>query len=168
MQTEIKYFQFPLKPQQKKAFGLLQSFIEYSSEKVFILKGFAGTGKTTLMSGLIKWLNEEEIKYSLLATTGRAAKILSNKTGTNANTIHSHIYVFSELSDDLEKMSNVQESLAIDDKGQISLLFGLRTINTTDKKIYIIDEASMISDTSDKSSSFAEFGTGDLNENILL
>lgn len=165
--TRTKYFNFELTGQQKQAFALLKTFVETNKEKVFILKGFAGTGKTTLMSGLINWLDEEEIKYSLLATTGRAAKILSNKTGTNANTIHSHIYVFSELSDDLEAMSNIQENLAVDDKGQISLLFGLRTIPSTDEKIYIIDESSMVSDSPDKSGSFAQFGTGDLLNDIL-
>lgn len=167
MTTKVQYFNFDLKPQQQKAFDQLQSFVNNSSEKIFILKGYAGTGKTTLMSGLINWLNEKEIKYSLLATTGRAAKILSNKTGTSANTIHSHIYVFNDLSDDLEKMSTLQDNLAVDDNGQISLLFGLRTINSTDEKIYIIDEASMVSNTVDKSGSFAQFGSGDLLGDIL-
>jgi ATP-dependent exoDNAse (exonuclease V) alpha subunit len=164
---EIKYFEFKLKPQQDKAFSLLTEFVNSTKKKIFILKGYAGTGKTTLMSGLIKYLNGKEIKYSLLATTGRAAKILSNKTKTAANTIHSHIYFFNELNDDLEKMSNVQDDLAVDDKGQISLVFGLRTFNSTDEKIYIIDESSMISNTVDKSSSFAEFGSGDLLNDIL-
>lgn len=167
MTVATKYFNLPLKPQQNEAFHLLKDFIKEKNSKAFILKGFAGTGKTTLMSGLIGWLNEEEIKYSLLATTGRAAKILSNKTGAAAHTIHSHIYVFNELSDDLEKMSNLQKDLAVDDKGQISLLFGLRTISSTDDKIYIIDEASMVSDIQDKSGSFAEFGSGDLLNDIL-
>lgn len=166
--AEIKYFGFKLKPQQEKAFNLLIDFVNSTKKKIFILKGYAGTGKTTLMSGLIKYLKEEEIKYSLLATTGRAAKILSNKTKATANTIHSHIYVFNELSDDLEKMSNVQKDLAVDDKGQISLVFGLRTFNSTDENVYIIDESSMVSNTVDKSSSFAEFGSGDLLNDILL
>lgn len=47
------YFDFELKPHQKKAFSALCKFINNKSEKVFILKGYAGNGKTTLMSGLI-------------------------------------------------------------------------------------------------------------------
>ena len=74
MNENSKYFDFPLKPQQEKAFAGLQQFVESNSNKIFILKGYAGSGKTTLMSGFIKWLNDKEIIYSLLASTGRAAK----------------------------------------------------------------------------------------------
>ncbi|MFN6091893.1 MAG: AAA family ATPase, partial [Bacteroidota bacterium] len=97
------YFDFELKPQQQKAFNALCRFVDSKVDKVFILKGYAGTGKTTLMSGLIKRLAEDKIPCALLASTGRAAKILSDKTKTIANTVHSHIYVFNELSEDLEK-----------------------------------------------------------------
>lgn len=83
--TEPKtYFDFELKPQQQKAFTALYTFIESKSDKVFILKGNAGTGKTTLMSGLIKRLSEDKIPFALLASTGRAAKVLSDKAKTNS------------------------------------------------------------------------------------
>lgn len=167
MSEEVIYFDFELKQQQQKAFDALCRFIETKSEKVFILKGYAGTGKTTLMSGLIKRLSEQKIPFALLASTGRAAKILSDKTKTNANTIHSHIYVFNELSEDLEKLSKIQQDFSIDDKGQVTLLFDLKTISSESEKIYIIDEASMVSDKIDKSISFAKFGTGDLLGDIL-
>ena len=160
-------FEFPLKSQQAKAFATLIEFLINKDKKIFILKGYAGTGKTTLMSGLIKWLQKEKTPFALLASTGRAAKILSDKTKTKANTVHSHIYVFNALSEDLEAMSSLQQDMAVDDKGQINLLFGLRTINSNTEKIYIIDEASMISDELEKSTSFAKFGTGDLLNDIL-
>ena len=166
--TETKtYFDFELKPQQQKAFSALCNFIESTSDKVFILKGYAGTGKTTLMSGLIKRLSEDKIPFALLASTGRAAKILSDKAKTTANTIHSHIYIFKELSEDLEKMSELQHNLAVDDKGQVTLLFDLTPISSDTEKIYIIDEASMVSDEIDKNTSFAKFGSGDLLGDIL-
>jgi len=167
MNNKITYFDFELKHQQQKAFDALCSFIDSKSDKVFILKGYAGTGKTTLMSGLIKKLSEKEIPFSLLATTGRAAKILSEKTKTKSNTIHSHIYVFNELSEDLEKLSKIQEDFSVDDKGQVTLLFNLNPITSESEKIYIIDEASMISDKIEKNISFAKFGTGDLLGDIL-
>lgn len=168
MITETKtYFDFELKPQQQKAFSALCNFIESKSDKVFILKGYAGTGKTTLMSGLIKRLSEDKIPFALLASTGRAAKILSDKAKTTANTIHSHIYIFKELSEDLEKMSELQHNLAVDDKGQVTLLFDLTPISSDTEKIYIIDEASMVSDEIDKNTSFAKFGSGDLLGDIL-
>lgn len=161
------YFDFELKPQQEKAFTALCKFIDSVSDKVFILKGYAGTGKTTLMSGLIKRLSEDKIPFALLASTGRAAKILSDKSKTKADTIHSHIYVFNELSEDLEKMSELQHNLAVDDKGQVTLLFCLNPIDSETEKIYIIDEASMVSNEVDKNTSFAKFGTGDLLGDIL-
>lgn len=167
MSASKTYFDFDLRPQQQKAFSALCNFIESTSEKVFILKGYAGTGKTTLMSGIIKRLSEDKIPFALLASTGRAAKILSEKSQTTANTIHSHIYVFKELSEDLEKLSELQHNLEIDDKGQITLLFDLNPISSEKEKIYIIDEASMVSDVIDNNTSFAKFGTGDLLGDIL-
>ena len=103
----------------------------------------------------------------MLASTGRAAKVLSDKTNTDATTIHSHIYVFKDLDDDLETMSSKQEQLAVDDKGQISLVFDLKTINAESEKIYIIDEASMVADIHDTGGSFAKFGSGELLKDLL-
>lgn len=162
-----KYFGFNLKPSQQRAFSLLQIFALNPNSKVFILKGYAGTGKTTLMGGFIKWLDEKDITFSLLASTGRAAKILSDKTKSEARTVHSHIYTFNDLDDDLEKMSSVQQELRVDDKGQISLLFDLKIIESESEKIYIVDESSMISDTPDKSASFAKFGSGELLKDLF-
>lgn len=167
MKDNSTYFNFPLKPQQERAFEELQKFVESNSSKIFILKGYAGTGKTTLMGGFIKWLNKSEQIFSLLASTGRASKILSDKTDSEAKTIHSQIYVFKDLDDDLEKMSAKQERLAVDDKGQISLLFDLKTIENNSNKIYIIDEASMVADVSKNDSSFAKFGSGELLKDLL-
>ena len=161
------YFPYKPTPGQLNVMGLLELFVKNPSEKVFILKGYAGTGKTTLMSGFIKWLSENNHTYSLLASTGRAAKILSDKTGNEASTIHSLIYIFSNLDDDLETMVSKQESLAIDDKGQISLIFDVKVIESEIEKIYIVDEASMVADISDGGGSFAKFGTGELLKDLF-
>jgi ATP-dependent exoDNAse (exonuclease V) alpha subunit len=160
------YFPYNPTPGQLNVMVMLESFVK-SRDKVFILKGYAGTGKTTLMSGFIKWLSENDHVYSLLASTGRASKILSDKTGEHTSTIHSQIYVFSDLDDDLETMASVQESLAIDDKGQISLIFDVKVIDSKTEKIYIIDEASMVADVQDTGGSFAKFGTGELLKDLL-
>ena len=162
-----EYFDFELKPSQKVVFSLLQSFSTDSNLKVFILKGYAGTGKTSLMGGFIKWLDEKKIVYILLASTGRAAKILSDKTKSQARTIHSHIYTFNDLDEDLEEISANKDNMSIDDKGQINLIFDLKPIVSEREKIYIIDEASMISDTLDISGSFAKFGSGELLTDLL-
>jgi len=167
MNDQSKYFDFKLKPQQGIAFESLIEFVEKNKNKVFILKGYAGTGKTTLMSGFIKYLNENEKIFSLLASTGRAAKILADKTKTDAKTVHSQIYVFKDLDDDLEKMSKEKEKINVDDKGQISLVFDLKKISSDSEKIYIVDEASMIADIKNKGGSFAKFGSGELLKDLI-
>lgn len=162
-----RLFEFTLKPQQKKVFEALRHFTKDESNKVFILRGYAGTGKTSLMSGLIKWMDENEIQYNLLASTGRASKILSDKTKVKAKTIHSHLYVFNDISDDLEELSKQKKTLGKDDSGQLSLLFELRCVDKKAGQLYIIDEASMISDIKEKSTSFARFGSGELLNDLI-
>ncbi len=89
------FFQIILNPDQEKVIQNLENFLE-SKDSVFILKGYAGTGKTTLIKGLIDALKVENKKFVLCAPTGRASKILRNKTGYG-NTIHSTIYDFDNL-----------------------------------------------------------------------
>ena len=64
---------------------------------VVILTGSAGTGKTTRVKEILKNLSKQKRSIKLLATTGRAAKVLSNATGQEAGTIHSEIYNFNGL-----------------------------------------------------------------------
>lgn len=161
------FFPFDPTPAQTTALQQLEQFTKSSTDKVFILKGYAGTGKTTLMSGFIKWLNDKEELYAQLASTGRAAKVLRDKTGEKAYTIHSTIYVFSDLDDDLEAMAATQNEFVVDDKGQISLVFEVRVIKSDRKRIYIIDEASMVSDITGTTTSFAKFGTGKLLRDLF-
>lgn len=168
MGSDLKrYFEHELFFQQSVAFNLLQRFISGSNSRIFILKGYAGTGKTTLMSGFIKWLREQHLTWVLLASTGRASKVLSDKTETLSNTIHSFIYIFRDWDDDLDSLLNKEDKLEVNDKGQISLLFDLKVVGSNLENIYIVDEASMISDTSDANSSFAKFGNGKLLTDLL-
>ena len=81
------YFSFPLNKSQKIIFNSIKEFTNQPNKKVFILKGYAGTGKTTIIAGIIKWLKSEKINFSLLTYTGRAAKILSDKSNVNASII---------------------------------------------------------------------------------
>ena len=81
---------------QKNAAEKLEQFINDDSH-VFILQGYAGTGKTTLLKTLIEYLKAQQLLFSALAPTGRAAKILRDKTGTGS-TIHSAIYDFLLLA----------------------------------------------------------------------
>ncbi len=70
-----------LKPDQAFSFKKLKAFIEDKQSKIFILKDYVGTRETTLIKLLIDELNKKEYSYLLLASTSRAAKILSNING---------------------------------------------------------------------------------------
>ena len=114
-------------PQQLYLFEKLQQFILLEEEKsCFILKGYAGTGKTTAISTLIKILPKFGIKTVLLAPTGRAAKVLSQYSSKGASTIHRKIY---------------RKKSAFSPEMHFSL-----AANMHQDTIFIIDEASMIID----------------------
>lgn len=160
--TKIK-----LSSSQKVAFQRIQNFILDCNQSVFILKGYAGTGKSTIVKEIIDWMDSIEIKYQLLASTGRAAKVLKNKTNNSVSTIHSTIYHFGGIDDDLEEMHKLQTDPKLDDKGHIHLNFDQSVVDVEDAKTYIIDESSMIGDSEQKSSSFAKFGSGKLLSDLI-
>jgi predicted ATP-binding protein involved in virulence len=80
---------------QETALEKLESFFD-NNNQVFILKGYAGTGKTTILKGVVEYLNSKKKSFTLMAPTGRAAKVLRDKT-TFGKTIHSSIYDFENL-----------------------------------------------------------------------
>lgn len=152
---------------QSIAFERMKSFVKSTSQRVFILKGYAGTGKTTLMKFMIEDLKKNKKNFKLLASTGRAAKILSDLTGSSdgASTIHSLVYSFSDLNQDLSDKTQKQ----IDETGQLYLIFEPQKLDVEneDECVYIIDEASMVSDKSDDLITQAKFGTGRLLKELL-
>jgi len=158
-----------LKEDQQRAFDRLIEFIRNNKAKIFILKGYAGTGKTTMMKALIKELYHRNLPYSLLASTGRAAKILSNATDNPSRTIHGEIYKYQDLSEDLESVVQKREQTGVDSTGQILIKFGLEQITRKDTDVwyYIIDESSMVSDVEDKMATQALFGNGRLLQDLL-
>ena len=112
---------------QKIAVFLLNT----SNDEIFVLKGYAGTGKTTIISTVINHLEAINMKCVLLAPTGRAAKVISNYSGKPAYTIHKRIY--------FPKKSK---------SGGVSFTLQQNKFKNT---IFIVDESSMISDTSQDS-----------------
>jgi exodeoxyribonuclease-5 len=114
-------------PQQLELFSKLHSFlISDNGDECFILKGYAGTGKTTVLGALVKALRSYNFKYVLLAPTGRAAKVITAYSGRKAFTIHKRIYR-------KKTAFNVDEAFLLGD-------------NIADNTLFIVDEASMISD----------------------
>jgi len=136
--------ELPFEPtdQQHELIRLLGGFMtDPAVEKAFLLKGYAGTGKTSVVSALVRSLHKLQQKTVLLAPTGRAAKVLSSYAGFPAFTIHKKIYR--------------QKSMA---ESEFQLADNLHT-NT----LFIVDEASMISNTGGD----AEFGTGFLLDDLI-
>ena len=154
---------------QKSAMDKLADFIEDKTRRVFIISGYAGTGKTTLVRELIQKLRDMRIGFSLLASTGRAAKILSDTTRYPASTVHSLLYRFQDLNLDLDSAGGSTESPA-DIDGQLRLIFNIAPLKRNKQEkiyIYIIDEASMISDVKSKNPTQAEFGSGRLLHDLF-
>lgn len=156
-----------LTPSQSHAFVKMKDFIQDRNKRVFILKGYAGTGKTTLMKFFIEHLKEKRKRYQLLASTGRAAKILSDLTQSidGASTIHSMIYSFKDLNQDLSDKNEKQ----MDETGQLFLIFEPAKVDIANDAecVYIIDEASMVSDKSEDVVTQAKFGSGRLLQELL-
>src|SRR5690625_8043551 len=96
---------FNLIPDQEKAIRNIDEFFQ-SDKEAFLLKGYAGTGKTTLLKWVAKFLKNQKIRVTLIAPTGRAAQILKEKTGFAAETIHKSIYNLKELDEVKYKKGN--------------------------------------------------------------
>lgn len=152
---------------QSRVLRQVLNFINHPTDRVFILKGYAGTGKTTLMRFLIKELHQQKKNYRLLASTGRAAKVLANLSGAKdaTSTIHSMIYSFHGLN----KAFDEKEEVQVDANGQLFLVFEPTKIDveTNAEYVYIIDEASMVADVATKDITQAKFGTGRLLTELL-
>ncbi|WP_214070600.1 AAA family ATPase [Mucilaginibacter sp. dw_454] len=121
---------FPHEPtaQQQQLFGLLHNFLlTDEGDECFILRGYAGTGKTTIVGALVKALRTYNFKSVLLAPTGRAAKVITSYSGRKAFTIHKRIY---------------RKKTALDVEGEFMI-----ADNIAANTLFIVDEASMISDT---------------------
>lgn len=138
---------------QRKAIDSFRNFLS-STEQVFMLKGAAGTGKTTLLSKLIQILEESKREFALLAPTGRAAYILSSKTGIEATTIHRSIY-------GLKSLKSTSQNKETEDDGGLFARFRLRKNDSPLTTVYIVDESSMISDIFTENEAFS-FGSGKL------
>lgn len=138
---------FSYKPTEEQE-NTLNSFSNFllssSQEKILILRGYAGTGKTSLVSALVKTLDEVGRKCVLLAPTGRAAKVFSLYSHHPAYTIHRRIYRQRVFSEDMDN-------------------FTLNT-NLHRQTLFIVDEASMIAN---EGISGASFGTGRLLDDLI-
>jgi tRNA A37 threonylcarbamoyladenosine biosynthesis protein TsaE len=145
---------------QQQAALAIGRFLE-SNDSVFLLKGYAGTGKTTLLSGICRYItNVQKREVKLMAPTGRAARILGEKNESQATTIHRGIYNFHKLETEEEK----------DEQGRIldgyQFVYKLASDVEIVQQVFVIDEASMVSDAYAESE-FFRFGSGFLLKDLL-
>ncbi|MCE5330705.1 MAG: AAA family ATPase [Bacteroidales bacterium] len=110
-------------------------------EKIFLLKGYAGTGKTSVVSALVRAMNALQQKTMLMAPTGRAAKVIAGYSGFPAFTIHKKIYRQKSMAEFRFQLSD----------------------NLFNHTLFIVDEASMISNTGGDT----EFGSGRLLDDLI-
>ena len=129
---------------QKKIIEQLSTWLaDDDFRRIFLLNGYAGTGKTTIIAALVAAVKELGIKPILLAPTGRAAKVLTHYSGHSAYTIHKKIYRERGISD-------YESKFALD-------------YNREKGALFIVDEASMLSSRAEDSS----FGSGNLLDDLV-
>ncbi len=132
---------------QNEVINSLSLFLdEAPPHSIYILRGYAGTGKSSLLGAVVKALRQQRRMYRLLAPTGRAAKVLQNYCQAPAQTIHKEIYRQQNQDPQAEEAFKVG--------------------NNRDRRgtVYIVDEASMISNQSE---GFNPFGSGQLLDDLL-
>ena len=133
---------------QDSLLDAVSEFITSDDGDILVVNGYAGTGKTTAVSAVIRTMQEYRHQCILLAPTGRAAKVLSGYAGLPAYTIHKHIYR--------------QKSVGGDGFGQFSL-----APNKSKEALFIVDEVSLIGIEAGQSQSTQSFGSGNLLEDLV-
>ena len=134
----------PTEEQKTLVDFLAEMMTQPAQHQLMLVKGYAGTGKTSVISAFVRCLNDFKIRPVLMAPTGRAAKVLSAYSGEQAFTVHKKIY---------------RQKSTADGFGAFILNF-----NTHSNTFFVVDEASMISRYSADRSIF---GTGNLLDDLL-
>lgn len=144
-----------LTPQQDKVFEQIKAFLD-SDASVFILRGYAGTGKTTMVKVVADYIAQNR-HVALMAPTGRAARVLTAKTGRKAVTIHKAIY---------EKACVVSKSVKDIAESEYKFVFPVRASENEGKIVAIVDEASMVCSRKTEHELLV-FGTDNLMDDLL-
>jgi exodeoxyribonuclease-5 len=134
----------PTQGQEALIVKLSEFITGLEDDDIFLIRGYAGTGKTSLIASIVKTLKEKRRRIILMAPTGRAAKVLSSYSGYPAMTIHKKIYRQKSIKDGFSEFS-LDRNLHAD-------------------TIFIVDEASMISN---QSLDLAIFGSGRLLDDLV-
>jgi len=152
------YADYQLNSGQQELVKELDNFLKNSDSHVFLLKGYAGTGKTFITKGFTEYLTSIGRKFILAAPTGKAAKVIKEKTKNEAFTIHKTIYSYKDLKE--YRVEN------IDGTETFKFYFDLNDNTHDGNTVYIIDEASMVGDINQEGE-FFRFGSGRLLYDLM-
>ena len=144
-----------LTTQQNIVFEQIKVFLN-SDASVFILRGYAGTGKTTMVKVIADYI-EKNRKLIMMAPTGRAARVLATKTGHEAVTIHKAIYAKAHVEP--KKVKDVAES-------EFKFVFPINQSENGGNIVAIVDEASMVCSRKIEHELFM-FGTDNQMDDLL-
>ena len=168
-------FTDPVNDDQQKCLQALEGFLAAPDKRIFLLKGDAGTGKTFLACGLMEYLSTQGRAIRLAAPTGRAAKVIGEKSERQASTLHALIYDF----DNVLEYKDESEDIGTETFKVHALVANNRDTAST---VYIVDESSLISDMYSESDfyrsgsgyllqdliSYADFGNSDNDRKIIF
>lgn len=155
---EDSFAEYDLTSGQSELVRRLDSFLNDKSSNVFQLKGYAGTGKTFITKGLTEYFRLIGRRFVLAAPTGKAAKVISNKTNCEAYTLHKTIYSFKDLVEYRDEQGIDSETYKVYAQIAVNELSA--------DTVFIVDESSMISDFYQENE-FFRCGTGKLLSDFL-
>lgn len=140
-------------PEQADALqAMAQTLLPDSGMDFFILRGSAGTGKTSIMKAVVGWLDRQGMRIEVMAPTGRAAKVLSRKAGVPTRTLHNLLYRVNEVKDEKGEVTHIE--------------FVPRTDYPEVPTVFVVDEASMLSMLPPKADGYMR-ATNSLFEQLL-
>lgn len=152
------FAEYTLNDGQAELINRLNQFLSSKEHNIFLLKGYAGTGKTFITKGLTEYFRAIGRNYVLAAPTGKASKVIALKTKSSAYTIHKTIYSLQDIVEYRDDDIDGSETF----KFYAKLAINEHSVDT----VYIVDEASMISDVYQEAE-FFRFGTGYLLADFL-
>ena len=152
------FSEYDLTDGQNELVDRLASFLDSKEELVFLLKGYAGTGKTFITKGLTEYFRAVGRNFVLAAPTGKASKVITQKTQSPAYTIHKTIYSLKDIAEYRDDNLAGSETY----KFYAQLAVNDLSVDT----VFIIDEASMISDVCNEEE-FFRFGSGYLLQDFF-
>tara|TARA_R110000787_G_scaffold38044_1_gene96124 strand:+ start:1680 stop:4544 length:2865 start_codon:yes stop_codon:yes gene_type:complete len=158
LKIEDSFAEYTLTNGQSELVKQLGKFLASNTENTFLLRGYAGTGKTFITKGLTQYFSSISRNYVLAAPTGKAAKVIQEKTKSIASTLHKTIYSFKNIAEYKDEDLDGSETY------KFYAELGVNELPAD--TVYIVDEASMVSDAYSEAE-FFRFGSGYLLKDFL-